>query len=239
MNLSELKAKILANPFYQKYDSFMVLGVVGIIGAVIVILVTIPQLFRLFETFKNIAELEQKKAFLVEKVGILEGVNQDEYQNQLDATLVALPTDKDITGMVGQVLTVLSSSGMSLNGLAVSASPNESDKVQQVILRVDLSGSQEGLAGFLENLRSTPRLIKLTKVEIGSSRNNQLAISVELMGLYQSLPEEINAIDQPVPQLEQDEKDVLADIEAKIRDFPQEAVSGPVPVEGKLNPFAP
>lgn len=232
---------ILTNPFYIKYKQYIVPFAVIVSALLISILVTIPQFLRLFETFKTIEELTTKKQFYKEKSEQLEQMDLTTYQQDLDLALIALPVDKDIPGVTGEILTALSGSGLSLDGITFSNSPAESQKVQEFGMKVDVVGTRENLRNFLNRIKVTPRIIKLSYLETGKARGGEISASVGFVTLYQQLPENIGAVDEPIAQLSPENAKILADIKSRAGSIPTTVSSDPGTSGsiGKLNPFAP
>lgn len=245
MVLKDLKEKlaasgILTSPLYLKYHQFIVPGTVLVIAILITVLVTIPQFLRLFETFNNIRNLTEKKSFFQTKVAALQAIDQVTYQKNLDTALLALPVDKNIPGVTGELLVALSNSGMNLIGITFSNSPPESEKVEEFVLKIDVTGSEESLKNFLDRVKLTPRLIKLASIEVGKAKNGTVSASVGFVTLYQQLPKNIGAVEEPIPTITKEDVQVLADIEAKAQALPRVDTNGAASgTTGKLNPFAP
>lgn len=246
MNFADIREKIagtgiLTNPMYIKYKHYLVPGIVLVIALLISGLVTVPQVFRLFETFKTIDDLNQKKQFYQVKNAELQNLNLESYQADLDTALLALPVDKNIPGVTGELLTALSGSGMTLDGITFANSPAESDKVEEFMLRMDISGSESELKNFLERVKLTPRIIKMTSLEIGKSKDGRLTAAVGFVTLYQALPKNISSVDEPLPVITQTQSEALAGIKAKVQAFPADTSggNGSGGIVGKLNPFAP
>lgn len=245
MGIADIKERIassgiLTNPLYIKYRQFIVPGIVLVIAILISALVTIPQFFRLFETYKTIGQLSEQKVFFQTKVAKLKSIDQNQEQKDLDTALLALPVDKNIPGVTGELLVALSGSGMSLDGIAFSNSPAESEKVEEFTLRMDVTGSQGALTNFLSRVKLTPRIVKLTSLDVSKGKDNKIAATVGLVTLYQQLPKNINAVDEAVPEIVDKDTQVLADIRAKAEALPS-ANSGQTAsssAKGKLNPFA-
>lgn len=244
MNFADLKQKvatsgILTNPLYIKYRQYVVPGIVLVIALLISGLVTVPQIFRLFETFKTIDELNKQKEFYQNKNAELQTLDLVTYQEDLDTALLALPVDKNITGVTGELLTALSGSGMTLDGITFANTPLESEKIEEFTLRMDVSGTETELKNFLERVKMTPRIVKMTSLEIGKSKDSRMAISVGFVTLYQQLPKNISAVDEPLPSISQDESKILAGIKAKAESLPSATSNSGTGNIGKLNPFAP
>lgn len=244
MNIKEQleNSGILTNPYYIQYNRYIIPGAVAVIALLIAVLVTVPQLFRLFETYETIGELTRQREFYREKAASLQNMNLSEYQSDLDVALIALPVDKDIPGVTGEVLSALSGSGTSLDGITFSNSPTESEKVEEFGMRVDVSGTQDTIKNFLDRIKVTPRIIKLSSIETGKGRDGQISASIGLVTLYQQLPGNIGAVDEPLSQVSKEDAQILADIKARARSIPTINSSGssaPAGSLGKLNPFAP
>ena len=193
----------------------------------------------MFETFKTIDELNQKKAFYQQKAAELENLDLAGYKRDLDTALIALPVDRDIPGVTGELLVALSGSGMSLGGIQFSSSSPESEKVQEYTLRMDISGTEANLKNFLERVKIAPRIIKLSSIDAGKATSGQLSASIGFVAFYQQLPSNIGSVDEDVPQISQADIQMLADIEAKVRALPgasSETASSSSEI-GKSNPF--
>lgn len=241
--LKALKKRILNSgffnsPFYIKYNHLLVPMFVVVICLLVLGLVTIPQVFKLSETFKTINDLESKKVFYNEKIQSLHDLNLAETKKELETALIALPVDRDIPGVTGELLVALSGSGMSLNGITFSAAAPESEKVQEYSLRMDVDGTEESLDNFLERVSVTPRLIKLNSIEVTKSKGDNLTVALGFVTLYQQLPSNIGSIDEKVPVISQGDKQLLADLQAKIKSLPTAGLTASSSAAGKLNPFS-
>lgn len=244
--LLQIKQKIaslsfFSSPIYFKYRPLLVPGAVLVIAILISTLVTIPQFFKLFETFKKIEELNTNKAFFQNKISALEGVNLELYRRNLDTALIALPVERDIPGVTGELLVALSGSGLVLDGITFSSSESESEKISEYNLKIDVNGNEENLKDFLDRVKVLPRIIKLSSIDVSSGKKDRLSASIGFVTLYQQLPKQISAVDEAVPLLTPQDSQVLSAIEDKIKLLPTVTPETGVatPVKGKLNPFSP
>lgn len=241
--LESIKKRISSSAFFtdNKYEKYRVLLVplLVIISAIFIsVLVTIPQVFKLVNTFKTIDELGQKKLSYQKKASELESINTTEYRNNLDIALVALPVEKDIPGVMGEILVSLGGSGMHLNGITFSNSPAESEKAEEYSIAIDATGNKTSLGNFLERVTLAPRLIKLTSINIETVSGDSLNATVSFATFYQTLPNTIGSVDDQLPKIGKDDTQILADIETKEHRFPKVTQEASASAKGKLNPFS-
>lgn len=243
-SLEYIKKQLKSSPFfndvkYEKYRLLLVPLLVLITAVLILVLVTVPQIYKLFNTFRTIDELKNKKLFYQEKSTQLQNIRIEDYREDLDTALVGLPVEKDIPGVMGGILVALGGSGMTLNGISFSSSPAESAKVEEYTITIEATGNEESLGNFLERVTLAPRLIKLTSIQVNTGSNNNLNASINFATFYQMLPTNIGKIDDQIPKISAQDTQILADIEAKQRQFPKTNVPTVQTKTGKLNPFKP
>lgn len=239
---SDLKDKIQSQPFfssplYLRYQHLVVPGVVLVVAILISVLVTGPQLFKVLEAFKTIEDKSAEKSFYQQKIATLSGIDTELYRKNLDTALLALPVDKNIPGVTGELLVALSGSGMTLDGITFSGADGAADKTSEYTLRMEVSGSEESLESFMERVKLSPRIVKLTTIDVNKARNGNLTASISFVALYQPLPNNIGTVDQPVPEISEKDLQTLADIKIKADAQPQIITGEAVKVEGKSNPF--
>lgn len=240
----ELQARIASmplfnSPFFLKHRHLIVPGIVLVLALLIVSLITVPQFLKLFETFRTIDELNAKKAFYQKKIAGLGSLDLALYRKDLETALIALPVDKDITGVTGELLVALSGSGMSLGGVTFAADSPGSEKVQEYTIKMEVTGSEDNLRNFLERVKLTPRIIKLESIEIGRGKGNLISASLGFITLYQQLPQHIGSVDEDLPQITTADLQILTDIDAKIKALPKvTTVEASTSATGKLDPFS-
>lgn len=245
VDLNSIKKQIASSGVMEsslvvKYKVLFVPVLIVVLAGVIVVLVTIPQLIALFNTFKTIDELNAKKVVYQKKAGELERINIEDYRKNLDTALVALPVEKDIPGVMGELLVSLGGSGLGLDGITFSNAPPETDKLQEYTITIDVSGDEQSLKSFLQRVTVAPRLIKLTGIEVSKGTAGQIGASITFTTFYQNLPNAIGSVDEKLPVIGNADTQILADIETKIRSFPKVTTGqAESAVTGKLDPFRP
>lgn len=236
---SIVTSEFLNSPFFIKYKAFLVPLIVLIIAVVITLLVIVPQTIQLLDTFKTLGELRDKSLFYKKKEAELKSVNIDQYKKDLDTALIALPVNKDVPGIIGQLLVALSSSGMSLEGVSLSSSPAENEKVEELGIKLETGGSETSLENFLDRIKLSPRIIKLSAIQVSKTSLDKLTASVTLVTFYQLLPKDIGSIDAELPKIAKAETQVLTDIATKAQSLRQTSPEETRSTTGKLDPFAP
>lgn len=230
---------LLRNEYMGKYKIFLVPVIVLALAILISALVTIPQFLKLFETFKSIEELNTKKVFYQQKEQELASIDQDRFRQDLDIALVALPVEKDIPGVLGELLVSLGGSGMDLEGITFSTAPVESEKTQEYAITINASGEESSLRNFLERITIAPRLIKLVSIEVNKNSNRNISASITFVTFYQLLPKSIGSVDDKLPKVTKEDTQVLTDIAQKVKTFPRVGSESSGFTKGKLDPFRP
>lgn len=242
--LESLKKQLASSSFfsderYKKYRVFFVPLFALIMAILISVLVTVPQIYKLISTFKTIDQLNEKKNFYQSKAQDLEAINISDYRNNLDTALIALPVEKDVPGIIGEILVSLGSSGLRLSGITFSGSAPESEKVEEYGITIDAVGTETSLRNFLERVSLAPRLIKLVSISVESVIGGNINTRLTFATFYQGLPKNISAVDDKLPKIGKEDTQILEVIEEKKRQFsraPQEASESST---GKLDPFKP
>ena len=112
--------KLLENPKFQKYQTTILGGFAVLLCTLLIAFLIVPQIYSLIATNNQISELERKQINLSEKLSIIETLDVGEYKKDLNASFVALPEDRDLPGTIGYILSLISSSGLSLEDFAFS-----------------------------------------------------------------------------------------------------------------------
>jgi Tfp pilus assembly protein PilO len=238
-----LESRIAALPFFntpfiQKNRRLIIPGIVLVLAILIVFLVTGPQFLRLFATFQTIQQLNAKKTFYQNKITELQSLDLPKFRDNLETALIALPVDRDITGVTGELLVALSQSGMSLAGVNFASASLESEKVQEYTLTIDVNGTEDNLRNFLERVKLSPRIIKLNTINVSRGKNSAINASIGFAAFYQQLPKNIGTVDEDVPKITEADLKTLEDIKTKIRVLPQASVqTASSSGIGKLDPF--
>lgn len=233
------KRNLASNPILAKYQDFILPLASILFTFLILILITIPQLSTLLETYKTLTEVNTKQDEEKGKLARLETINQKVYKDNLNIALIALPAEKDIPGIIDQILIMLSGSGMHLSGINFSNTPDNSSNIPNLQVRLDITGDDEQLRSFLSKAKSSPRVIKINSIQYGKTlQDNKIQASLNILAFYQELPANIASNIPTVPLLSEEDNKLLLEIKQKQVSIPvlSELDSSKVKT-GKDDPF--
>lgn len=233
MNLN--LATITSNQYYLRYKIILWPAVVGIICVVLLIFIIIPQIQNSFFTLRTLSDSEARLRNLDKKADLLERINTSEYRQNINTALIALPEEKDIPGVLSQILFLLGANQLKLVAIGLSPAPPSSSNLESVGLKLEVEGDTLGIKNFLTKLRAVPRLMKVTGLEVNGSRET-IQATISLTAHYLGLVSQLGDIEKPIEEVSQAELEVLTTIKNNLRSTPSSLVITPTST-GKVDPF--
>lgn len=218
--------------YYNRYRFFILPVGVSLTGVVIITMVVFPQLSAYLQTRGEIAQMTQRNSLVLAKAESLESINQDEYAENLELALSALPEDQSIPEALIAIQNVVSQSSMSLEGVRVLGISQQAGG-SSYQLAITVLGTLNSLKDLLSNINDSPRVFKVE------------SISAQLLGL--GVESEINltvyfdpniampaGLEQPVPKLSEEDEKLIAKIRSSAQLYQPPAQSLDF---GKQDPF--
>jgi len=220
-----------------------------IAGALAVLIVVImPTLTQIAATREELTVLDDRRAKLAVKAGILGTVTEPGLRSDIAVAEISLPTDKSVSGMIFGLETMAASAGATLTAfstevgkISTSEATIASESGEIVKQELDLPngvknieveakflGSYDAIQTFLAQLNSVNRLLGVDKVEIDKENGK-----VILMVFYQPQLETLGDITSPVEDITAADRNYLRQVASFTRATP-ELQNLPT---GKLNPF--
>lgn len=235
MNTKDLKEK------FTKYK-IIILPVLAIfICLILIVLVIFPHIFALSGTSKLLENTKNKHNALTKKLETLSQTDKTIYQDNVQATLVAMPQEKDIPGAVSQLLFLVGSSNLQLDEInLISAGLNvkPSGESESYQIGLGVTGDIDSLLGFMLKIKTIPRVMKITKLEVfGGRASNNVQATISLAVFFKAMPVNIGSIEQPIIPLTSSELERLSKIKSYKKVIPviiPEDVTG---TKGKTDPF--
>lgn len=222
--------------FYSTYKFYIFPLVVGLSALFLIVFVIYPQTVKLITNQKKQGELVNKSIFLENKVSALASYNGEDLSRKLGYTLSAFPPEKDFGSMIGLLQQLVGQSGFSISSISLGGSISKGN-TQSYEVKMEVTGAKALIQTLLSNLVNSPRLIKINSIEISTSSNQGVDLSLTISVLYSPLPNNFGAIDSPLPQLSQKEEELIARLSQDTTiasQLPGNIAAGP---RGKVNPF--
>lgn len=230
---------LLNNPQFTKYQNLIIAGFSIIVCVLLIAFLIFPQLVNLTNTNREVAQKKEKNRLLSQKISDLEFLNTEDYKNNLNASLAVLPDDKEIPGVIGQVLSMLSSSGLALDALTFTTQGDQSATLSSYTVKLSVVGETASLRMFFDKVNKSPRLMKVSDIEVSNiGILNRAQSTIELMVYFQPLPTTIGSIEQPISLLSDKEQEVLQKVnQLGLNNVSQSTDSSSVSPVGKSDPF--
>lgn len=199
---------------------------------ILIILVIYPQVASLISNQKTKGEIINRSKFLEVKAQQLESFDTAQLNQQLESALAAYPNSKDFVNVFGLVQNLTIKSGFTLTSISLGALQKNTANTQSYAIKIEVLGSLNLLPILLNNLESSPRLMRVVGI-------NTAPVSLELDVLYSSAPLEFGSTDSSLPQLSEQDEQVIAKL-AREGSVTSTSVTTPVGLlgpRGKANPF--
>lgn len=222
---------------YNRYRIYIFPILVMAASLVLIVVVILPQTLRLISNNKIQTQLKIQFDNLDVKASTLEEINQEELDRNVNFTLSAFPDHKDFGNIIGILQNLISLNGFIILNFEISESGDSSVKIgDSYTVRVEVLGEREELSSLLNDIETSPRLMKIKNIDVTSGRasdtiNSTIAINV----FYQPLPKSVGAIDAPLPTLNEKDQEIIGKLEGnKLLPKIDEGLFIP---QGKSNPF--
>lgn len=220
--------------YYQKYKIYVFPAIVALSSLVLIVFVIFPQTIKLISEHKDEGDFFNKSKFLEAKAQALESLDPEDLNRKVYFALNSYPTEKDFISAMGLLQNITSQSGYSLVSMSLG-SANSDIKIQSYLIKLDVSGSRSLLPMILANIENSPRLMRVSSVEVASKGNTDAAIiTLTIDVLYSSAPKEFGAVDSALPELSQQDEEIVARLARGSSQQEQSTLTGP---RGKANPF--
>lgn len=232
--------------FYLKYRFIIWPAIVGISTILVSVLVIIPQLLTYFKVRDQIIQTQNKSQNLEEKAVALENINSLLTQKDLKVVFSVLPVDQDVPKAMMILQDMITTSGLELRSTTFGssraiASQQTLDK-NSFKLNITVAGPVNLLRDFLIKLQNSSRLFQVESIGVTFQKNQGVVeAEIPLSVYYQPSLGEIGKLDQPLPKLSDQNKELLAKLyqtvdQTNLSFDSIESTSSSIPL-GKSDPF--
>ena len=204
-----------------------------------------PTIEQMTVTGNEVAGLEEKKVLLTNKVAILENADDRLIETDLLQAETALPTDKNLSGMIYGLETLAASSSANMDSFSTTVGKLATDSAKPVVpeknkekkldnqvevtpFNLILTSDFDALHNFLRFLGGVNRLVGINSI---SWKDGKADIVLDVF--YQPLAKTLGEITTPVYELTTEDRNLIKQVSAYPLATPK---TTPLPV-GKPNPF--
>ncbi|MBI2334599.1 hypothetical protein HYU96_02245 [Candidatus Daviesbacteria bacterium] len=198
--------------FYKKYRLFIYPAVVAVSSLILIIFVMIPQIGTFFKSARQESDFRVRSEFLDTKVSALESLDEAGLSRQVSDVLASLPGEKDFAGAIYLLAGLAKENGFTIGTLTLGAgSGTKSSAGESFGARMEALGPKSLLGRFLSAIESSPRLMRVTGIEISSARGGDtIEVSLAIEALFAPIPVNLGSVDSPIPQLSPAEEELIA-----------------------------
>lgn len=225
---------------YINYRLYIFPAIVALSSIILIVFVISPQAIKFLTNQGAKGEIIQKSKFLEVKAQVLESYDLKDLNLKLNYALSSYPLDKDFAAVIGLLQNLTTQLGFNIASLAVGPGSSATQAIQSYSIRLDIAGPIALVPSLLNNIESSPRLMRVNSVEIASIKDSQsTTVELNIDIPYASAPENFGNVDSPLPQLSKADEDILAKLARVAPAVSQTQVQTrtQLPARGKANPF--
>ncbi len=228
---------------YQAQRLYIFPSLVALASLILIILVIYPQTIKLITNQKVKGEIFNKSQFLEAKAQSLESYDPTDLNRQVNFAVGSYPTDRDFVSALALLQSLTLQSGFSITSMSLenASSKGQNAQSQSYNIKIDILGPSPLLPTLFSKIENSPRLMRVSSVELTSGKDSQgAAVSLTVEVLYSSAAGGLGSNDSPLPQLSQKDEEViakLAKLGPPVRSQQTTAQSVQLGPRGKANPF--
>lgn len=223
--------------FYINFRLYIFSAIIAISSLFLIIFAIYPQTIRLMDNQKSADEFLNKSKFLETKVSALENYDKEDLVQKTGLALAFFPTDKNFGDTLDLMQRIISKSGFSIVSIALGNTSYKLGNIDSYDVKLDIQGNKVLFPLLLNNLENSPRLIRISSIDISNQISQASNISLVVGVLYAEVSKNFGASDSPLPQITQEDEQLFAKLErggGSVAITPALQQTTP---RGKSNPF--
>ncbi|HUS59766.1 MAG TPA: hypothetical protein VMX76_00050 [Nevskiaceae bacterium] len=229
----------------KNYKSLLWPGIIFLVVAIIGLAFLKPKITGIFQLRKQIAKDKNTLAQLTQKINALEGLDEKELEIKIEKVLKALPSEKNIAGLLYTLKILSQETEVGLKDIQVSpgelstrsAQPETKSESGLPLLSFSLivEGESEKARNFFDRIETIMPLMKIRGIGMAQSDEGVVEANLELATFFLLLPKELGVIENPLALITlQEEKAYQELTRFKAAEKVEEWLLIP---SGKENPF--
>lgn len=233
--------------FYAKHRTIIYPFIVGIASLALIVLIILPQLKGYFSSRDNENLIKNKIKILEIKAKELEEISGTDLQRKVQSALVAFPSDKDYTFIIGFLQKLSVESGVNLESVTLaSGGSKNSSGILNFTVNLKVNAVSLSFDNFIEKIEYSQTVMKIGSLIIEKSQGEQISATLNIEVYYSPIPKTLGSIDSPFQKLTEDEEVLaeklvanLASVSVAPINIEQPSQQQPVNLlpRGKVNPF--
>lgn len=222
--------------FYSTYKLYIFPAAVLTSCLILISFVIYPQLAGLISDSKTAAELQRKMDFLEVKAQTLAEYDEEDLSSKLDYALDYFPADKDFTNALGILQNITSQSSFAILSFALGTQTAVTG-AQGYSVKLEVKGPKVLLPDLLSGIESSHRVMRVVTLEVKSSPGGSADVFLGIDVLYSSAPQTFGSTDSPLPDLTEEDEQLLSKLAREGVIQRQPASAAPTVPLGKSDPF--
>lgn len=224
--------------FYQSYKFYIFPAVVVVSSLFLILFAIYPQTTKLLKNQQTVESLSVKSKFLDSKASALERYEGANLPQKVEVALKSFPVDRDYGNIFSLLQQLTADSGFTINTISISNASNKTGGAESFIVQLEIKGSKLLLQNLLNNIESSPRLVRVNNIAVSNAVVTQISsVSLSVEVLYSQLPQNFGATDSPVPELTDKDEGLLNKLAKTGVSTQQAPTAGFQSSRGKVNPF--
>jgi len=235
----------LSSNFSKSFGNLTVflLPSIAVVTVIFAFLLINPRIKDILDLNKSIKDLENKVANVDRKLSILSSLDSNSLLSQVTEAEKALPSQKDIPGLLSSLDRLAQETGVSITSFQVvpgeitATSSAKAIGAESLPFKMSVSGSYEGVKSFLSKAVNSNRTLRIRSVAISAKSQagqSSVSASLDMEAFYQVISRIIFAPSERLPDITVEEQKALE--KARLRPNLSE-VPGAIAPTGKVNPF--
>ncbi len=224
---------------YLRYRLYIFPAVVAISSLILVVFVIYPQIISLIKNQEVEKNILGKSKLLEVKAQTLESYDMGDLSRKVGFALGSYPTDKDSVYALGVLQKVIAQLGFNIVSISLASSGIKNTTSQSYSFKLEILGPVSLLPSLLSSIENSPRLMRVSGVEIGGASTTQQGVNISLAidMLYASAPAGFGSIDSPLPSLSEKDEEIIAKLSRVENSSLQTQTPAQFGPRGKANPF--
>lgn len=183
------------------------------LGVIVVILastftVGMTAFDKLQEVRSKINNFEQSNKNLEEKRDYLATLSQDELSKQSEVATSAIPAEESTMLLLASLKSLANSSNVSVSDFNLAPGDRKASSARPIKIGVSISGSLTSTLSFIDSLKSSYPLMRISKLGFTVSQN-KVRSDFSIDSYWSPLPTTISSTDTPLQNLRSSDQQLL------------------------------